>query len=399
MGILGCGGDLFAGATVTALPAGIVFDGLAQASLVEIGPQGVGKVQFGVGNLPQQEVADATFAAGTDEQVRRRQLVQAQPLAQPRFVDLVRAQLTAGHGGGGLPAGLHDVPAAAIAHRHVHVQRLVAGGLRHRHVHALAQGLVEGGQVADEAQAHAMAVQFVHFLVQRAQEQSHQRADLVLRPLPVFAGEGKQGQYLHTLAQTGFDHLAHRLAAGIVAETARAMAGPGPAPVAVHHDGDVPGNPGSLGVGAWHGRRDGAQSAISSSSLALTTASTSLTARSVSFWISSSTRRSSSSVMSFSLSRSLTCCNASRRTLRIAILAFSPSWPTCLASSLRRSSVSAGMFRRITVPAVVGVMPMSEAIKAFSIGATMVFSHGVMMIVRESASDTDATCDSGMSEP
>ncbi len=57
------------------------------------------------------------------------------------------------------------------------------------------------------------------------------------------------------------------------------------------------------------------------------------------------------------------------------------------------------MFRRITVPAVVGVMPMSEAISAFSIGATMFFSHGVMMIVRESASDTEATWLSGMSAP
>ena len=57
------------------------------------------------------------------------------------------------------------------------------------------------------------------------------------------------------------------------------------------------------------------------------------------------------------------------------------------------------MLRRITVPAVVGVMPRSDAISAFSIGATMVFSHGVMMIVRASASDTEATWDNGMSAP
>ncbi len=57
------------------------------------------------------------------------------------------------------------------------------------------------------------------------------------------------------------------------------------------------------------------------------------------------------------------------------------------------------MFRRITVPAVVGVMPRSDAISAFSIGATMFFSHGVIRIVRASDSETEATWLSGMSEP
>src|SRR5699024_10324485 len=149
---------------------------------------------------------------------------------------------------------------------------------------------------------HAVAVQFVHFLVQRTHEQAHQRAYFFLRTLPVLAGEGEQGQRLHAFAQAGFDHFAHRLAASIVAEAARAMPRLRPASVAIHDDGDVARHQGDVGAG--HGGLDDAQSAISSSSFALTTASTSFTARSVSFWISSSALRSSSSVMSFSLSRS-----------------------------------------------------------------------------------------------
>ena len=36
----------------------------------EVGPEGLGDVEFGVGRLPQQEVAQAVLAAGADQQVR-----------------------------------------------------------------------------------------------------------------------------------------------------------------------------------------------------------------------------------------------------------------------------------------------------------------------------------------
>jgi hypothetical protein len=54
---------------------------------------------------------------------------------------------------------------------------------------------------------------------------------------------------------------------------------------------------------------------------------------------------------------------------------------------------------RIVVPAVFGVRPRSEAMIAFSIGATICFSHGVIVSERASVTATLATCVSGMSEP
>src|SRR5690606_24551333 len=112
-------------------------------------------------------------------------------------------------------------------------------------------------------------------------------------------------------AQAELHRGAHRFLAGAMAEAARLAPALGPAAVAVHDDGDVPGQPAGLlahrhrgdirrcpcSDGGIHGGpidRAG-QIAINSSSLALTTPSTSLTYWSVSFWMSSSARCSSSS--------------------------------------------------------------------------------------------------------
>ena len=45
-------------------------DRIVERARVEVGPQQVGEIQLGVGELPEQEVADPLLAAGADEQVR-----------------------------------------------------------------------------------------------------------------------------------------------------------------------------------------------------------------------------------------------------------------------------------------------------------------------------------------
>src|SRR5512139_2028854 len=64
-----CRLHLFAGATEAALAGAVGGNRRIQCSRVEFGPQRVGEIQFGVGELPQQEIADALLAAGADEQV------------------------------------------------------------------------------------------------------------------------------------------------------------------------------------------------------------------------------------------------------------------------------------------------------------------------------------------
>src|SRR5579859_4320480 len=59
----------FADATVAAVALLEFEEGFEQARTVEVRPQGVGHKNFRVGDLPEQEVADAHFAAGANEQI------------------------------------------------------------------------------------------------------------------------------------------------------------------------------------------------------------------------------------------------------------------------------------------------------------------------------------------
>ena len=64
---------------------------------------------------------------------------------------------------------------------------------------------------------------------------------------------------------------------------------------------------------------------------------------------------------------SLRWCMTSRRTFRTATRPSSAIWRTILTSSLRRSSVSCGIGRRMILPSFDGVRPRSDSWIAFSI--------------------------------
>src|SRR5262249_18390020 len=51
------------------LPLPVPVDRGVERDRIEVGPQHVGEVQLGVGELPQQEVRDPLLPTGTDEQV------------------------------------------------------------------------------------------------------------------------------------------------------------------------------------------------------------------------------------------------------------------------------------------------------------------------------------------
>ena len=77
-------------------------------------------------------------------------------------------------------------------------------------------------------------------------EEVHQGPDLEPRALPVLDREGVEGEHLELQPGGGLDRVAHRGDAGPVPLDARQAAPLGPAAVAVHDDGDVPGQPGEV---------------------------------------------------------------------------------------------------------------------------------------------------------
>ena len=90
---------------------------------------------------------------------------------------------------------------------------------------------------------------------------------------------------------------------------------------------------------------------------------------------------------------------ASRRALRTLTLAVSASFEHCFVRSLRRSSVRAGMPRRMSSPLFSGMMPTDESMMAFSMTLSIDFSQGLMVMLRASGVLSDATLLSGTMLP
>src|SRR5712664_488366 len=382
--------DLVAGAAEAPLAGAIGDDRRVQRGGVEVRPQRVGEIKLGVGELPEQKIADALLATGADEQIRLGREAHGEISCEGLLRDLSR--------GGFLLQQpierLQDVPAPAIIGCDGERQALVARGQALSLLDQAANLAGEAPRIADHPQPHAAAMQLLHLVRKRCLEQLHQERDLVGRTAPVFGAEGEQRQVLDAALGAGAHRGAHRLDTAAVAGDARQVLALGPATVAVHDDRDMARYRarGRNGLG----RARLGHTAISSASFCCSSLSMSAICRSVIFCTSSCARRSSFSETSFFLSASLRWWIASRRRLRTATRAFSASCRTTLISSLRRSSVSTGIGTRTVSPAAAGLRPRSESRIAFSIACASFFSKGVTPMVRASSSVTLATWLSGV---
>src|SRR5690606_4189086 len=139
--------------------------------------------------------------------------------------------------------------------------------------------------------------------------QLHQRSHFLDRPCPVLTGEGKQRQHLDAFGRTDFNDCPDGVNAGLVPGHSRHQTLARPAVIAIHDDGNVTGYSSGFnfllghGLGACWGSGQH-QIALRSASLVSSALSLSAMYSSVSFWISSAARRSSSSLISFSFCRS-----------------------------------------------------------------------------------------------
>src|SRR5690606_29326766 len=221
-------GHLLPGQAEPAFAGGEVAYRRLERGPVEVRPQRGREPQFGVGQLPEQEIADPAVAAGADEQVRWREVGQGDPRADRGLVDLVGPQPPGGHVLGQRTRGGCHVLAPAVAGGNGQGEAAVAAGERLGGLHPRADVGREAGAVANEAHLDPAPVQLLDLAVERGQEQLHQRADLFLRPAPVLAGEGEQGQGPDALLQAVVDAHVDRPGPGAVADRARAAAARGP---------------------------------------------------------------------------------------------------------------------------------------------------------------------------
>ncbi|MNO84707.1 hypothetical protein D3C76_760570 [compost metagenome] len=98
--------------------------------MFEVRPVQVGEIQLGIGQLPQQEIADAPLATGTDTQVGQRQLARGQAGLQQTRRNVVRAQMAGLYFPRQALGSLGDVPLATVVGRDLQYEAVVAGGQR-----------------------------------------------------------------------------------------------------------------------------------------------------------------------------------------------------------------------------------------------------------------------------
>ena len=149
-----------------------------------------------------------------------------------------------------LDQGLHGVDhfgASAVVDRQVHLQARGSPRGFGQHIEQLGAHLRRQRiQAADGVQADLLAHHLGQFEAQVSAQQAPQHFDFGARTLPVLDRKGVQRERLDAHLRAGFDHGAHRTHAGLVSGDAQQAAAAGPAPVAVHDDGDVRGQ--ALGI-------------------------------------------------------------------------------------------------------------------------------------------------------
>ncbi|MFM1945427.1 MAG: hypothetical protein RI897_4409 [Verrucomicrobiota bacterium] len=98
-----------------AVTFGVFVEGVEELGFSEVGPERGGDDEFGVGDLPEEEVRDAEFAAGADEEVRVGHMPGVEVFGEGFFVDLGGVELAFLHFGGEAAAGFDDFVASAVA--------------------------------------------------------------------------------------------------------------------------------------------------------------------------------------------------------------------------------------------------------------------------------------------
>src|SRR5216684_1646883 len=163
------------GCAVSAVAAMEIPQRRLEIALGEIGPQRLGEDEFGVGRLPQQEIADPLLAAGANDEVGIRHEGRQQMLADRHLVDRFGIELAIGERDGELQSGILARQRLAVFDQRDDVWRQTRA-------------------LTDDAQAHTVAMNLGDLAAQVMAQQSHQPVDLGGRSPPVLRGEAEKGQ-------------------------------------------------------------------------------------------------------------------------------------------------------------------------------------------------------------
>lgn len=136
-------------------------------------------------------------------------------------------------------SGLGDIPLTAIVGSDLQNEAVTTRSHRLRLAHCSLQLRMETRTIANDAQADVVFIEAFGLAAQCLEEQIHQGADFIGRPLPVLTGEGKQGQHLDLGLGAHLDHRANSINTRFMPGDAGHEAFFCPAIVAIHDDRDM----------------------------------------------------------------------------------------------------------------------------------------------------------------
>ena len=121
---------------------------------IEVGPEHIGDVNLGVGQLPEQEIAEAVFPAGAYQQIGILFPSRKKFGGDAVLVDAVRVYLPGSSTSGQMLRGLHQLSPSAVIGAHVEVDALVALRPGRGIGNQCLQFLGLGFQIAEKANPH-----------------------------------------------------------------------------------------------------------------------------------------------------------------------------------------------------------------------------------------------------
>src|SRR5688572_9463919 len=193
---------LIPGQAEASLPSGERIQRRFEMRHGEIRPQHLAHVDFRIGEIPKEEIADAMIATGADEKIRIGYIAKRQGGREACFVDFFDAQRATRSFGGQLACRPQDVPAPALTDRHLQLESRVTRRELFTRGHALLQPDAEAVAITDETKPHTIAIQLVDLCINGIEEQLHDVAHLGGRALPVFAREREYRERTNLAART-----------------------------------------------------------------------------------------------------------------------------------------------------------------------------------------------------
>ena len=216
-----------------------VCDGLQEVFLAKVGPKNWGEEEFGVGDLPEEEVGNAEVATGANEEVGVRYGRGGEVGGDGGGGDVIGIEGSALGVNGDTTEGIGYLPPSGVAERKYECESRASSGVGDTLVKSGADGFRHARKVANDSEADTILEHGGRFVFNAGDEEVHERMDFGGRSVPVFGGEGVEGEVADAHFSGGGDGVTHGGDGVFVSFGTIETAPEGPTSVAVHDDGDM----------------------------------------------------------------------------------------------------------------------------------------------------------------